>query len=112
MGPQPIVEEQVWEDVIPPVMVCSCLILSLLVDPMEGILGDLQLLSVFLSRRNKERGYLERHGIMSPSRRRGILFIAESSNVPKEPTRGYRDRWSRPLPEGRSLDDWMLEKRH
>ena len=42
MGPQPIVKVQVQEDVIPPVMVCSRLILPLLVDPMEGILGDLQ----------------------------------------------------------------------
>ena len=41
MGPQPIIEE-VWEDVIPPPMVCSHLILPFLKDPMEGILGDLQ----------------------------------------------------------------------
>ena len=68
--------------------------------------------SAFLSRRNKERGYLERCWIMSPSRRQGILFVAESSNFPKEPTRGYRNRWPRPLPKGHSLDDWMLEKRH
>ena len=42
MGPQPIIEEEVWEDIIPPPMVCSRLILSFLKDPMEGILGDLQ----------------------------------------------------------------------
>ena len=41
MGPQPIIEEKVWEDVIPPAMVCSCRILPLFDDPMEGILGDL-----------------------------------------------------------------------
>ena len=68
--------------------------------------------SVFLSRRNEERGYLERHWIMFPSRRRGILFVAESSNVPEKPTRGYQDRWPRSLPEGSGFDDWMLEKRH
>ena len=68
--------------------------------------------SAFPSKGNKERGYLERHWIMSPSRRRGILFVAETSNVPKEPTRGYQDRWPRLLPEGRSLDDWVLEQRH
>ena len=45
MGPQVIVEEEVREDVIPPTMVCSHLILSLLADPVEGILGDLKELS-------------------------------------------------------------------
>ena len=42
MGPQPIVKVQVREDVIPPAMVCSRLVLPLLTDPMEGSLGDLQ----------------------------------------------------------------------
>ena len=69
------------------------------------------LLSVSTSR-NKEGNYLERCWVMSPPRRRGILFIAESSNVAQEPTCGQRDRWSGPLPKGRSLDDWMLKKRH
>ena len=41
MGPQPIVKVQVQEDVIPPSMVCSRLILPVLANPMEGILGDL-----------------------------------------------------------------------
>ena len=41
MGPQLIVKEQVREDVVPPAMVSSHLILPLLVDPMEGVLGDL-----------------------------------------------------------------------
>ena len=49
---------------------------------------------------------------MSPSRRWGILFVAELSNIPKKPTRGQRNRRPGPLPEGRSLDDWMLEKRY
>ena len=42
MRPQPIIKEEVWEDVIPPVMVCSCYILPLLDNPMEGILGNLE----------------------------------------------------------------------
>ena len=42
MGPQPIIEEQVWKNVVPPAMVCGGFILSLLVDPMKGVLGDLQ----------------------------------------------------------------------
>ena len=44
MGPQPIIEEEIWEDIIPPLMVCSRLILPLM-NPMEGILGDLELSS-------------------------------------------------------------------
>ena len=42
MGPQLIIEEEVWEDVIPPSMVCSHLVLPLLTDPMEGVLGNLE----------------------------------------------------------------------
>ena len=41
MGPKSIIEEQVQEDIVPPLMVCSHLVLPLLVDPVEGILGDL-----------------------------------------------------------------------
>ena len=41
MGPQSIIIEQVWKDVIPPAMVGSCLILPLLADSMKGVLGDL-----------------------------------------------------------------------
>ena len=37
--------------------------------------------SAFPSKGNEERGYLECRWIMSPSRRRGILFIAETSNI-------------------------------
>ena len=56
MGPQPIVKIQVWEDVIPPTMVCSCRILPCLENSMEGILGDLQLLvSVSIKRKRRER---------------------------------------------------------
>ena len=89
MGPQPIIKIQVQEDVVPPTMVCSRLVLPILVNPVEGVLGDLSNpSSVFLPKRNKERGYLERCWIMSPSRQRGILFVAESSNVPKKPTSG------------------------
>ena len=69
------------------------------------------LLSVSTSR-NEEGNYLKRCWIMSPSRWRGILFIAESSNVAQKPTGGQRDCWTGPLPKGHSLDDWMLKKRH
>ena len=53
MGPQPIVKIKVREDVIPPTMVCSRLILPLLADPVEGILGDLQLLFSISSKETK-----------------------------------------------------------
>ena len=89
MGPQLIVKVQVWEDIVPPPMVCSRLVLPLLADPVEGSLGDLSnFSSAFPSKGNEERGYLKCRWVMSPPRQRGILFIAESSNVPKKPTRG------------------------
>ena len=53
MGPQPIVKEQVREDVIPPTMVCSRLVLPLLANPVEGILGDLKFSSAFLKAETK-----------------------------------------------------------
>ena len=54
MCPQPIIEEKVWEDVIPPLMVCSRRILPLLDNPMEGVLGDLiESPSVFLQTETK-----------------------------------------------------------
>ena len=42
MGPQPVIKEQVWKNIVPPAMVSSCLVLPLLADLMKGILGDLQ----------------------------------------------------------------------
>ena len=41
VGPQPIIKEKVWEDIVPPAMMSSRLVLTFLADPMEGILGDL-----------------------------------------------------------------------
>ena len=56
MGPQLIVKVKVQEDVIPPTMVCSHLVLPLLADPMESGLGDLQLLvNVSLQEKQRER---------------------------------------------------------
>ena len=56
MGPQLIIKVKVREDIIPPTMVCSCLILPLLGDPMESGLGDLQLLiNVSLQEKQRER---------------------------------------------------------
>ena len=56
MGPQPIIKVKVWEDVIPPVMVCSRLVLPILTNPMEGILGDLEFLfSVSTKKKQREK---------------------------------------------------------
>ena len=41
MGPQSIIKIQVRKDVIPPAMMGGRLILPLLANPMEGVLGDL-----------------------------------------------------------------------
>ena len=69
MGPQLIVEIKVWEDVIPPMMVCSRLVLPFIADPMEGGLGDLQIFLFSISTsRNKGRNYLKCHWVMSPPR--------------------------------------------
>ena len=66
MGPQSIVEEEVQEDVIPPSMVCSRLVLPLLEDPVEGILGNLETPLSVSSIRNKEEDYLVHRWVMSP----------------------------------------------
>ena len=56
MSPQLIIKEKVQEDVIPPTMVCSCLVLPLLADPVEGVLGDLQLLfSISIKKKQREK---------------------------------------------------------
>ena len=55
MGPQLIVKVQVQEDLIPPVMVCSHLVLPLFDNPMKGILGNLEDPSVFLQAETKRK---------------------------------------------------------
>ena len=42
VGPELIVEEEVWIHVVPPLMVGGLGVLSSLQDPMKGILGDLE----------------------------------------------------------------------
>ena len=71
VGPQPIIKEQVRKDIVPPVMVCSHLVLPLLADPMKGILGDLQNSQCF-----------------SKQKRRGELPRVSLGNVPTQTT-GY-----------------------
>ena len=56
MGPRPIVKVEVREDVIPPPMVCHHLILPLFSNPVEGSLGNLQLLfSVSIKKKQREK---------------------------------------------------------
>ena len=57
MGSQLIIEEQVRKDVVPPMVVSGHLILPLLADPMEGVLGNLQNSSQHFSKQ-KQRGEL------------------------------------------------------
>ena len=59
VGPQLIIKEQVRKDIIPPAMVSSRLVLPLLVDPMKGILGNLQNSPQCFSKQ-KQRGELPR----------------------------------------------------
>ena len=68
MRPKPIIEEEVWEDIIPPAMVCSLHILPFFDDPMEGILGNLEIPLSVSSSRNKEEAYLMSRWVMSPTR--------------------------------------------
>ena len=72
MGPQLIIEEEVWEDVVPPAMVCSRCILPFLANPMEGVLGNLE---------NSPQHFFKQ-------KRRGELPYASSGNVPTQTT-GY-----------------------
>ena len=48
MGPQPIIKENIQEDDIPPSMVGSHLVLPLLENLVEGILGNLNFSQHFL----------------------------------------------------------------
>ena len=72
MGPQPIIKEQVQEDVIPPAMMGHRLVLPLLVNPVKGVLGNLQ---------NSPQRF-------SKQKRRGELPHVSLGNVPTQTT-GY-----------------------
>ena len=109
MGPQLIVKEEVREDIIPPLMVCSHLVLPFLTDPMEGILGDLEILLGISSSRNKEGNYLVHRRVMSPPGQQGMNPFVKMLDLPKEPTRGQLDDWLlNVLSKDRRLDDGML----
>ena len=113
VGPQPIVEEEVWEDVIPPPMVCSHFVLPLFADPVEGILGDLEILLSIFSSRNEEGNYLVCRQVMSPPGQQGMNPFVEMLDLPKEPTCGQLDcRLLNIFSEDRQLDDGMLGQRH
>ena len=60
VGPELIVKEEVQVYVPPPMVVDNCLVIQLpwLPNPMEGVLGNLQFLSAFPSKGNKEGNYL------------------------------------------------------
>ena len=67
MCPESIVKEEVWKDVIPPAMVCSLCILPLFDDPVEGVLGNLEIPLSVSSSRNEEGDYLVSRWVMPPT---------------------------------------------
>ena len=84
MGPEPIIEAKVWEDVIPPAMVYSCLILPLLVNPVESILGDLKSPpQCFFNQ--KQRGRLPRELLGNvPTQTTGYEPFCQNTGCPQE----------------------------
>ena len=54
VGPKPIIEEEVWIHIMPPLVVGSDCIFYSFHDSMEGILGDLSFSISISSSRNKE----------------------------------------------------------
>ena len=109
MSPQPIVKEEIWEDIIPPAMVCSHLVLPLFVDPMEGILGNLEILLSVSPSRNEEGNYLMCRQVMSPPRHWGMNPVIKMFDPPKKPTCGQLDgQSSLILAKDSRLDDGML----
>ena len=113
MGPQLIIKEKVWKDVIPPMMVCSRLVLPLLTNSMEGILGDLKILLSISLNRNKEGNHLVCCWVMSPPRHQGMNPVIPMLNLTKKPTHGQFNGWTRYIlsKDGRS-NDGMLRLRH
>ena len=59
VGPEPIVEEEIWKDILPPLIVGSLSIFSSFQNPMEGSLGNLQFSVSVSTSRNEEGNYLE-----------------------------------------------------
>ena len=109
MGPQSIVKEEVWEDIIPPPMVCSRLILPLSTNPVEGILGNLEN-SPQRFFKQKQRGELPRASSGNvPTRRWGMNPVVKMLDLPKKPTHGQLNgRSSHVLSKDSRLDDRML----
>ena len=113
MGPQPIIKEEVREDVIPPVMVCSRRILPLFDNSVEGVLGNIEDPSVFLQTRNEEGAYLKSRQVMSPPGRWGMNPLVEMLDVTKKPTCGQLDdRLPNLLAEDQRTNDGMLHVGH
>ena len=108
--PQPIIEEKVREDVIPPVMVCSRRILPFFDDSVKGILGDLKRIPLSVSSsRNEEGDYLVSRWVVTITRRWGMNPFVETLNLPKKPTHGQLDdRLLDIVTEDQRTDDRML----
>ena len=59
MGPELIVKEEIWVHIPPPLIVGSLGVLSSFLNPMEGVLGDLEIPLSISTSRNEEGNYLE-----------------------------------------------------
>ena len=110
VGPEPIVEEEIWKDILPPLIVDSLLFLSHLPDSMEGVLGNLQFSISVSTSRNEEGNYLVSQRVVTITQRWSVFPVVPMTDVPQEPTSGQLDDWmTTVLSEDRRPDDWMSD---
>ena len=113
IGPEPIVKEEVWIDIPPPLIMGSLCILSSFHDSMIGILGDLQFSVSISTSRNKEGNYLERQRVMSLAQHWSMNPFVETLDVPEEPTHGQLDnRLPNLFPKDWRTNDRVLHVGH
>ena len=113
IGPEPIVKEEVWIDVPPPLIMGSLCILSSFHDFMIGILGDLQFSISISTSRNKEGNYLERRRVMSLAQHWSMNPVVPMMDFPQEPTHGQLNDQMTTVPsEDQRSNDWVLHVGH
>ena len=88
VGPKPIIKEEIRIDILPPLVVGSLLILSSLLNPMEGILGDLQFSVSISTSRNEEGNYLISQQVMTITWWQSVFPVVPLTDVPQEPASG------------------------
>ena len=113
VGPEPIVKEEVGIDVLPPLIVGSYLVFSSLQNPMEGILGNLQISVSVPTSRNKEGNYLVSQRVVTITQQRGMFPVVPPTDVAQEPTHGQLDdQTTTLLSKDQRSDDWVLHVGH